>query len=174
MAFLITTLARAAFGSPPELLCNAKTWNAGIDELHRRSGGVRESGAFLLGHKEKRRVIEEFVFYDDVDPNSLSTGIVIIDGRRLGCLWKRCRETGRRVVADLHLHPAGFGQSESDMQNPIIAEVGHVAMIIPDFAARAREPGGIGIYEYCGARSWKDRSYERPSPVHIGWWPRWR
>jgi hypothetical protein len=174
MASLIATLARVAFGSAPEVLCNAETWNAGIDELRRRSRGVRETGAFLLGRKAKRRVIEEFVFYDDVDPNSLSTGIVIIDGRQLGSLWKHCRETGRRVVADIHIHPAGFGQSESDMQNPIIAEVGHIAMIIPNYAARARKPGRIGIYEYSGARSWKDRSYERPSPVHIGWWPQWR
>lgn len=170
----ITTLARASFGSPPEVLCDAKTWSVGVDELRRRSGGVRESGAFLLGRKEKRRIIEEFVFYDDVDPNSLNSGIVIIDGRRLGSLWKHCRETGRRVVADIHLHPTGFGQSETDRQNPIIAEVGHFAVIIPDFAARARKPGGIGIYEYCGARSWKDHSHERPSPVHIGWWPKWR
>jgi hypothetical protein len=176
MASLISTLARVAFGSSPEVLCSADTWRDGIDELRRRSGGVRESGAFLLGRNGKRRVIEEFVFYDDIDPNSLSSGIVIIDGRNLGSLWKHCRETGRRVVADLHVHPAGcgYGQSESDMQNPIIAEVGHFAMIIPDYAARRREPGGIGIYEYRGARSWKDRSHERPSPVHIGWWPKWR
>ncbi len=174
MASLITTLARAAFASRPELLCDAETWNAGIDELRRRSRGVREAGAFLLGTKVKQRVIEEFVFYDDIDPNSLDTGIVIIDGRELGTLWKHCRETGRRVVADMHLHPTGFRQSDSDMQNPIIAEVGHIALIIPHFATRAREPAGIGIYEYRGARSWKDRSHEYPSPVHIGWWPRWR
>jgi hypothetical protein len=174
MASLITTLARVVFGSPPELLCSATIWNAGIDELRRRSGGIRESGAFLLGKKTKRRVIEEFVFYDDIDPHSLSTGIVIIDGRTLGSLWQHCRDTGRRVIADMHIHPGGFAQSHSDMHNPIIAEVGHIAMIIPDFAARARQPGGIGVYEYRGARSWKDRSYELPPPVHIGWWPQWR
>ncbi len=174
MASLIATLARAAFGSPPEILCGAKTWRAGIDELRRRSGGVRESGAFLLGRKKRRRVIEEFVFYDDVDPHCLSSGIVVIDGRNLGSLWKHCRETGRRVIADLHVHPGGFGQSETDRQNPIIAEIGHIAIIIPDYATRAREPGHIGIYEYHGARSWKDRSPEWPSPIHIGWWPKWR
>lgn len=173
MASLISTLARAAFGSQPELRCDANTWSAGIDELRRRSEGICESGAFLLGRKTKQRVIEEFVFYDDVDPNSLSSGIVIIDGRSLGSLWKHCRDTGRRVVADVHVHPAGFGQSQTDQQNPIIAEIGHIAMIIPDYAARARMPGGIGIYEYRGARSWKNRSGERPSPLHIGWWPRW-
>jgi hypothetical protein len=174
MASLIATLARATFSSPPELLCNAEIWHAGMDELRRRTSGHREAGAFLLGRKGKRRVIEEFVFYDDIDPNSLSSGIIVIDGRCLGALWKHCRETGRHVIADVHVHPGGFGQSASDKHNPIIAEVGHIAIIIPDFVARAREPGGIGIYEYRGSRSWRDRSRELPSPVHIGWWPKWR
>jgi hypothetical protein len=174
MASLIATLARVAFGSPPELLCSSEIWRDGVDELRRRSEGYRESGAFLLGRKERQRVIEEFVFYDDIDPKSLDTGIVVINGRHLGKLWKHCRKTRRNVVADVHVHPASFGQSASDKQNPIIAEVGHIAMIIPDFAARARDPGAIGIYEYRGALSWQDRSYEFPSPLHIGWWPKWR
>ena len=53
MASLISTLARAAFGSQPELRCDANTWSAGIDELRRRSEGIRETGAFLLGRKAK-------------------------------------------------------------------------------------------------------------------------
>ncbi len=174
MASLIATLARIAFGPRPEVLCSATVWHAGIDELRRRSGGLRESGAFLLGRKDKRRVIEEFVYYDDIDPHALRNGIVEIDGRRLGILWKHCRESGREVVADVHLHPGWYGQSETDQQNPIVAEIGHVAMIIPDFAANAREPGGIGVYEYGGARKWRNRSDEQPSPVHVGWWPKWR
>jgi hypothetical protein len=28
----------------------------------------------------------------------------------------------------------GFGQSASDRQNPVIAELGHVALNIPDYA----------------------------------------
>ena len=122
---------------------------------------------------KKRRRIEEFVFYDDIDPDALRTGIVEIDGRRLGDLWSHCRKTGRRVVADVHVHPGGFQQSSSDQANPIMAEVGHVAIILPHFAARAIHPGGIGIHEYLGSRRWRDRSHERPSPFHVGWWPAW-
>ena len=173
MAFSIATLARRIFGPPPEVLCSAHVWRAGVAELRRRTGGRREAGAFLLGSAGNMRRIEEFVFYDDIDPNALRTGIVIIDGRRLGDLWAYCRKTGRAVVADVHVHPGGFGQSASDRANPIIAEVGHIAIILPDFAARAAGPGDIGVYEYLGKRQWRDRSFERPSPLHIGWWP-WR
>ena len=173
MASSIATLARSLFGPPPEILCSAQVWRAGVAELRRRAGGQRESGAFLLGSTGNARRIEEFVFYDDIDPNALRTGIVIIDGRQLGDLWAHCRKTGRAVVADVHVHPCGFGQSPSDRANPVIAEVGHVAIILPHYAARATRPGRIGVYEYLGSRRWRDRSFDRPSPLHIGWWP-WR
>ena len=173
MASLIATLARGILGPPPEILCSGKVWRGGVAELRRRADGRRESGAFLLGSSGKARQIEEFVFYDDIDPNALRTGIVIIDGLRLGDLWTYCRRVGRSVVADIHVHPGGFRQSPSDRDNPVIPEVGHVAMILPNFAAQETGPKGIGVYEYLGSRRWRDRSLERPSPLHIGWWP-WR
>jgi hypothetical protein len=172
MASLISTLARIAFGPPPELVCRRNVWQAGVAELHRRTRGEREAGAFLLGRHGKRRVIEEFVFYDDVDPHSLATGIVVIDGRRLGALWAHCRATGLKVVADVHVHPGDYGQSESDQANPIIAEVGHIALILPDFAGCATDPGAIGVHQYLGNQRWRNRSRERRNPFHVGWWPR--
>ncbi len=174
MASLISTLVRTAFGPLPDLLCSAETWRAGMAELRRRAGGYRESGAFLLGTKRRTRQINEFIYYDDIDPDALRTGIVIIDGRKLGSLWAHCRTTGQEVVADVHVHPFGFGQSDSDQANPIIAEVGHKAIIIPDYARRATHPGKIGVYEYLGSRRWRDESGRRFSPLHIGWWPEWR
>lgn len=172
MASLIATLARFVFGPSPEIFCDTVLWRAGIAELHRRTHGQRESGAFLLGFKGKARRIEEFVYYDDIDPQALDTGIVKIDGRRLGKLWAHCRSVGREVIADVHVHPMGFGQSALDQANPVMAEIGHVAIILPDFAGRATVPGKIGVYQYLGDRKWRDRSREHPSPLHVEWWPR--
>lgn len=174
MGFLILTLARAAFGRPPRLVCNPSAWRQGIDELHRRTNSrTRESGAFLLGTKgpHTRRIVE-FLFYDDVDPKCLRNGIVELDGRRLGSVWKRCREVGLEVVADVHVHPGGYGQSFSDQANPIMADVGHLALIVPDFASRRTLPGGIGIFEYLGGRRWADHSRKGGAFFHVGWWPR--
>ena len=171
MASFAATFARIAFGPPPEILCGAGVWRAGVAQLHRRTHGRRESGAFLLGSKGGARRIEEFVFYDDIDPNALRSGMVIIDGRRLGALWAHCQKTGRAVVADVHVHPGGFGQSDSDRANPVMAEIGHIAIILPHFAARPTIPGRIGIYKYCGNRKWHDHSFDRWSPLHIGGWP---
>ena len=174
MEFSISTLGRIAFGPPPEIICADRTWRGGMAELRRRAGGYRESGAFLLGSKGSRRHIDEFIYYDDIDPHALDTGIVVIDGRKLGPLWAHCRATGRQVVADVHVHPGGCFQSASDKANPIIAEVGYIAIIIPDHATRSTRPGQIGVYQYLGSRRWRDRSAERRSPLHLGWWPKWR
>jgi len=173
MVSLLATLARLSFGKAPKLVCSHDVWRAGTAELHQRTYGHRESGAFLLGKKGRLRRIEEFVFYDEIDPGALDSGIVNIDGRRLGELWAHCRETGRDVIADIHVHPAGFGQSPSDRANPVIAEVDHIAIILPDFANGSNMPGKIGIYQYLGARQWREHNLGWFSPLHIGWWP-WR
>ena len=174
MAFLISTLARAAFGWPPRLVCGADVWRDGVGELRQRTnGGTRESGAFLLGDKGPRtRRIREFLFYNDVDPDCLRNGIVEFDGRKLGTVWERCRRVQLNVVADVHVHPGGYWQSSSDQQNPIMAEVGHLALILPDFACRPIRPGAIGMYEYLGGRRWADHSRKGGAFFHVGWWPR--
>lgn len=175
MAFSISTLVRTAFGPRPRLVCPANTWGAGVRELaSRTNGSTRESGALLLGRCETptRRVVE-FMFYDDIDPSCLRNGIVELDGRRLGPVWTRCRETRLDVVADVHVHPAGYHQSASDKRNPIVAEPGHLALILPDFAKRRTRPGAIGIFEHLGGRRWADHTKAGDRFFHVGWWPEW-
>lgn len=175
MEFSMATLARMLSGNRPEVICSKQLWNGGMEQLRLRTqNSSRESGAFLLGTTDtSSRWIEEFVYYDDIDPQSLESGIVNIDGRNLGALWDHCRRSRRKVVADVHVHPRGFKQSSSDQQNPIIPEVGHIALIIPDFANKGTDPGRIGAYRYLGAFRWEDRSQQRPTFLHVGWWPRW-
>lgn len=173
MASLLRTLLRTATGRPPKLVCSNAVWREGVEELRRRTGGTRESGAFLLGTTQAGiRRIEQFLFYDDIDPACFARGIVEFDGAKFGSVWERCRELRLSVVADVHVHPCGYGQSASDRHNPIIPEVGHLALILPDFAAKRRLPGNIGIYEYLGSRRWRDHSPQGESFFHVGWW--WR
>lgn len=171
MGFWLASVARTLLGQRPELLCDGAVWTAGTVELGRRTlNGRRESGAFLLGKRGSPSRIERFVYYDDIDPNALDTGIVLIDGRLLGALWKLCRETGLDVVADIHVHPCGYGQSASDQANPIIAEKGHLALILPDFARGSNLPGAIGVHRYLGNRRWRDESARLFPPFHVGWY----
>lgn len=173
MVFFLRTLLRAAKGQRPKLVCSSTIWNKGVDELRRRAAGRRESGAFLLGTANRNtRRISQFLFYDDVDPTCFVNGIVEFDGGKFGKVWQKCRDLNMTVVADVHVHPCGFGQSQSDRENPMIPNVGHLAVILPDYAARARRPDGIGIYEYLGSRRWQDYSRQGEGIFHVGWWPK--
>lgn len=173
MVFLLRALLRAARGQYPKLVCSKNLWNKGVDELRFRASGTRESGAFLLGTASgNSRKIRQFLYYDDVDPNCFSNGIVKFDGRKFGIVWQKCRELEMTVVADVHVHPHGFLQSPSDRDNPMIPNVGHLAVILPDYARRARMPGRIGVYEYLGSRQWRDHSGKGDAVFHVGWWPK--
>lgn len=161
-SFLSRLLGRL-LGQKPRLYCSASVWEAGVHELaHRTRAGRRESGAFLLGGDEgsgDKRILE-FVFYDDIDPHSLDTGIVQFSGTKLPLLWEHCRMRGYGVVADVHVHPGGYGQSASDQTDPVMPRAGHIALIIPHFAQREIVPGKIGLYEYLGNGTWVDHSRE--------------
>lgn len=147
----------AITSSQPKLICNSDIWSEGIAELKRRTRrGMQESGAFLLGKEEDNSVkrILEFIFYDDIDPHALDTGIVRFAGNKLPKLWEICRARGYGIVADVHVHPGAYYQSASDQADPVMPREGHLAIIIPDYACRFTTPGGIGLYEYKGNGSW--------------------
>lgn len=165
-------LLRTALGRAPRLVCSRRAWLEGVNELHRRTRGRRESGAFLLGNVEGDvRQIRQFLYYDDIDPTCFNRGIVEFDGSKFGLVWEKCRQLNMSVVADVHVHPKGYGQSPTDRHNPMIAEAGHLALILPDFAGNSCMPGEIGIYEYLGARQWQDLSAVGEKLFRVGWWP---
>ncbi len=151
--------------------CSWALWRRLLCALRERGkAGTRESGAFLLGERQGGPArISDFVLYDDLDPHCLDTGIVRFDGRYYDDLWRLCRDRGMSVVADVHVHPAGSYQSGSDRENPMISCAGHVALIIPDFAAPPVRRSRVGIYEYQGGKAWRTiPTRERTAFLHIG------
>ena len=130
----------------------------------------RESGAFLLGLRDGDRArITDFILYDDLDPHCLDSGIVRFDGRYFDDLWEICRQRSLVVVADVHVHPAGAGQSDSDRAHPMISRAGHIAVIVPEFARKPVRRHDLGIYEYRGGKQWRIvPSRERERFLYIG------
>jgi hypothetical protein len=98
--------------------------------------------------------IVDFVLYDDLDSNCLNSGIVRFDGRYFGFLWEICQQRSLTVVADVHTHPGASDQSDSDRNHPMISRVGHIALIVPRFAATPVRRSEIGMYRYQGAKLW--------------------
>jgi proteasome lid subunit RPN8/RPN11 len=113
--------------------------------------------------------VTQFVLYDDLDPKCLETGIVRFDGRYFGALWELCNRHGLSVVADVHTHPAGSQQSDSDRAYPMISRAGHVALILPNFAASPVRRDEVGIYRYEGSKRWSSvPARNRTRFLHFG------
>ena len=172
MTFFIQRIIRGFVAPKHGLSCSTRLWKDGLTELRKRTEGVHESGAFLLGYKDRaRRRITRFAYYDDLDPDSLNTGIVVFDGSGYGPLWQLCRQTGLTVVADVHVHGAAARQSNADRENPMIALPGHVAIILPNFADRIYWQPELGIYQYEGQHRWRDWSGKKSKQFfYIGRW----
>jgi proteasome lid subunit RPN8/RPN11 len=158
MNFSIAATMRHLLAPRHELSVSWFRWRRLLIRLRERGRGKsRESGAFLLGHRDGDRAhIVDFILYDDLDPHCLETGIVRFDGRHFGALWEDCRKRGLSVVADVHVHPGGSGQSDSDRHHPMISRAGHLALILPEFAAPPVSIGSVGIYRYLGGKQWHD------------------
>jgi hypothetical protein len=156
MNFSIAATIYRLFAPRHKISCSWQLWGRLCKELRLRGQNrTRESGAFLLGNViDGRRRIVDYVLYDDLDPNCLDTGIVHFDGRYFSDLWSHCRTHNVTVVADIHVHPGGASQSGSDKANPMISMKGHVAFILPNFAARPCSRRNLGIYQYEGAKQW--------------------
>lgn len=143
--------------SVSRLVISRRIWRNLTRELEQRShpadGAPRESGAFLLAQRERHR-ITDIVFYDDLDPTSLN-GAVHFRAAAYGRLWSECERLGAKVVGDVHTHPGTYvDQSPIDRANPMIDSVGHVALIVPNFARGSVAISSIGAFIYQGDGRW--------------------
>lgn len=146
-----TTLSAAR----PKLHMKAALWDELLQKLSERGGGVRESGAFLLGTSTGvERVARRVVLYDDLDPSCLNEGYVHFDGRHYGRLWELCAEASLGVVADVHTHPFGARQSDVDRAHPMVSIPGHIALVVPNYARGSIAPQDVGVYVYKGRYRW--------------------
>jgi proteasome lid subunit RPN8/RPN11 len=145
--------------SAPLLEIPAAVWVNLMAHLREQGGGVRESGAFLLGHKtDAGRVVQRFLPYEQLQPDALRGDYVALNASSFSKLWGVCRAEGMAVVADVHTHPKGPGQSRSDRANPMVALKGHIALIVPSFAKGNPRPRDLGLYVYEGNHQWASYS----------------
>lgn len=129
-----------------------RRWRSLLADLRRRGAGRRESGAFLLAARGKERVVR-VAYYDDLDAHCL-TGGISFGTSGFTELWRICDEENLRVVADVHTHPGTWvQQSEIDATNPMMARVGHVAIIVPAYG-NARSVDECGVHIYLGSHRW--------------------
>ena len=172
MNFSIKAIIRALVVPEHRLVCSTWMWRRILAELERRGEHSHESGVFLLGvERVGKREVLGAIYYDELDPEAYSSGVCVLNGNAFAKLWSLCRQRNLTVVADAHTHPAEAFQSFSDKANPMVAQVGHIAIIIPNFARASVQASLLGIYEYCGQHEWIDRGPTRaPSYFYTGIW----
>lgn len=173
MSFFTRVSIRAFVAPRSRVRITPRRWDALIEELRVRGNGDRESGAFLLARADGRRArtVVAIAYFDDVDLTCLTGGITI-QSSGFAALSKICNERGLRVIADVHTHPSGWvEQSGIDRANPMIATRGHVAIIVPNFAASAVGAGECGVHVYRGSRTWDAHLGPAASKhLYIGRW----
>lgn len=146
---------KAPSSSPPAVEFAPGVWNALMEDLRVRGQGRRESGAFLLaGADAATPVITSWLPYDELAPESLAYAYVRLESEAFTRLWTFCAEEQVKVVADIHTHPTGPGQSASDKKYPMVAFAGHVALIAPWFAQRSPTPYDVSLNVYQGGGKW--------------------
>lgn len=172
MTFSIKATIRAFAAPEHRITCPRRVWRLMMRELDRRGERVHEAGAFLLGRiRGERREVTEVIFYDDLDPQAYASGVCVLNAPSFAQLWSLCRERQITVVGDVHTHGGYAAQSEADRTNPMVARVGHVAIIVPNFAVAPIPWDQLGIYQYRGEHQWHERSPPlSPGYLYTGLW----
>jgi proteasome lid subunit RPN8/RPN11 len=148
-------------------------WAGVIPQLRRRGAGRRESGAFLVGTPSDHAKVTDCLYYDDLDPHALESGVVNFHAEGYARLWQACRERGLGVLADIHTHPgADVRQSSIDERHPMVPIVGHTALIVPHLACTTRwSLEAVGVYEYLGNFRWTTHPAKASARrVALCWW----
>lgn len=139
----------------PLLKAQEQLWVELIEHLRVQGAGIRESGAFLLGYKtDAGRVMTRYLPYEHLQVDALHNDYVSLTSASFAKLWDFCRSEGLSVVADVHTHRFGAGQSNSDRTNPMVALAGHIAFIVPSFAQGNVRLQDLGMYIYEGNHMW--------------------
>jgi len=141
--------------SPTQLEFAPGVWRGLMQDLCRRGRGQREAGAFLLAHRDDAvRAVQTWLAYDELAPESLNYEYVRLETAAFSRLWEWCDQQQLQVVADVHTHPLGPGQSDSDRAFPMIALAGHIALIVPRFALGEPQPVDVSFNVYRGSGRW--------------------
>ena len=141
--------------SPKPLEFAPGAWRSLMLDLRARGGGRRESGAFLLTRAASGvPLVETWLPYDELDPASLNRNFIKLESNAFATLWDVCAQRGLQVVADVHTHRFGPGQSDSDRAHPMVSLPGHIALIAPGYAAGEVEPHDVSFNVFLGDSQW--------------------
>ncbi|MCH9779912.1 MAG: hypothetical protein K0U36_01335 [Alphaproteobacteria bacterium] len=158
---------------PSFVICfTSKDWREIHELLRQHSAKNQESGGLLLGQKKKTAPNKESIFitgfysYKALGARASAVSLSI-PPNKMDKFYQQCQKLESSLVGDIHTHPAGVEQSDTDRQHPMNpkSDSKHVALILPNFARGNPSTSRTGVYRLMGK---KNRTFLRHTiPKHI-------
>lgn len=131
----------------------------------RQFGKHKLEGLVLwLGSIEPRTAHVTRAFIPDQQPVADEDGVgYFVGGDTLFELNKGLAETGLRLIAQVHSHPARAYHSETDDRYAIVTADGGLSLVVPNFGRAPADPSCWAVYRLADGR-WRELS-EKESRV---------
>lgn len=138
---------------PYECICRA------YDHM-RRAGQQGMEGVAVFAGKENEEIFKiEQVIVPQQKAMSLEDGLLYsVDGNELHRINLWLYENKMSLIAQIHSHPSRAYHSSTDDDYPIIATIGGLSIVVPDFASRPIHLSTWAVYRLSGQNKWVELS----------------
>ncbi|HEY6329643.1 MAG TPA: hypothetical protein VI756_09900 [Blastocatellia bacterium] len=121
-----------------------------LQEIRKRSGGRRESGAVwggLPGPLQDEQTASRLYMFHDLCDDAARRGYVELSEQAKFLLYRALASEGLRVVAAIHTHPTRWvGLSATDRRNQITSRVGSWSIVVPRYGRRPWKLTDMGVH----------------------------
>jgi hypothetical protein len=106
-------------------------------------GGRNECIVYATAPRNAPDQIEGFIH-----PTHASTPVsTTVDERELHRVWDELRDSGRKIVLQVHSHPGTAFHSSTDDGFPIVHSTGFLSLVLPAFGSRGVDGAHLAVYE---------------------------
>lgn len=126
----------------------------------RAAGQNRVEGVALFAGKEDGNTFHvEKTIVPEQEAMSLEEGLLYsVDGDELHRINVWLYENKMSLIAQIHSHPGRAFHSSTDDAYPIVATVGGISIVVPDFASREMEISTWAVFRLSEENEWVELS----------------
>jgi proteasome lid subunit RPN8/RPN11 len=133
-----------------------------VESVYRHLRAMGEEGmegiALWAGRMQDRNFMVQTTIIPAQTASQLESGLLYaVDGEELYLINQWLYENKQTLVAQLHSHPGEAYHSEMDDRYPIIAMLGGVSIVIPDFGFNAFSLDDWAVYRLSPEKIWADQ-----------------
>lgn len=129
--------------------------------IHMREAGMQrvEGVALFAGIEIENTFKIQKTIVPEQEAMSLEDGLLYsVDSDELHRINVWLYENEMSLIAQIHSHPGRAYHSSTDDAYPIVATVGGISVVVPDFASRAIELSNCAVYRLSLENEWVELS----------------